>query len=249
MAGLYCRFKHYFGGITLIAYLDQRRSTKMQSEIYDDIKLFTKMSKSKEEIEHLMMQRQQIEDQIENRLPLLARFAVLRQEASTHADAAAKHYSEWKKIITELKEIPQNALIDQKIESAIVEKMIPDYEKRAARDALRDRITVYSIALVLLNSIIPFIGLILFIPIASDLLKLLNISSDKLVLQKTIKEAARLGILAIGISCTFLGSIIFLTGNGWQIGLFVGTSGFIIIIAWYFMQSRINHFLGIPGDR
>src|SRR4051794_32863338 len=144
-----------FGIISIIAYIDQRRSAKGQADIIEFVKRNVDKDISDETIKQLQAQREAMERQVNEHVPALARAAVLKEQAEAHASAVSQHYLEWTRIQRELQESPSGGNLDPAVEKIIIDRLVPKYERQVALDKARNRVTVLSVALALTGSIIP----------------------------------------------------------------------------------------------
>ncbi len=237
------------GIIGVIAYLEQRSISKDQKDIHEYVRLNLDYSITQKSLEELVNRHQKTEEDL-GKIPVIARISILKEQANILSGLVAKYYSEWKSISDELKALPQKAEIDPFIERTIIDKVVPDYEKRRKRETLKDRITVLSIGLAFSKSVLPsetnlIIGLALAVPLASYAIQFIKVSAEDRELQnilKIIEATIYFGIPSIGLLLIILSiGIITLSDSydNWPFASFVGLIGFIVIAIWFHFRKRL----------
>src|SRR5262245_12128298 len=114
-----------FGLIGFIAYWEQRRASRQQETLVEFARRHVNREISEETLKKLTEQRLALEYQITQRIPQLARLAVLREQAERHAKAAAEHFVEWQQITSELGEQTAVPGLDPALERTLVDRLVP----------------------------------------------------------------------------------------------------------------------------
>src|SRR5687767_6977247 len=83
----------FFGLVTLLAYIEQRRSTKDASKIAQWAERNLDKAISENEIKNLLVQKAAMQEEISQNIPALARMAVIREQAEHHRTATAEHFA------------------------------------------------------------------------------------------------------------------------------------------------------------
>jgi hypothetical protein len=159
-----------FSVVTIIAYVDQRRSTKRTALLSRWAELNLDKTLSEEQINTLTEQKAIMEEQVSLKIPALARLAVLREEAQLHERAVAEHFIAWQAARNHLESETVELGIDPQIQQAISDHILPRYIRLERRDRLRTRVTVLSVALAAFSAVMPFpistvFGLLVTIPL------------------------------------------------------------------------------------
>jgi hypothetical protein len=208
-----------FGIISTIAYLDQRRSSKNQSVLLEVAKRHVSKEISEETIKQLDDQKKSLELEVSQRIPYLARQAVLKEQAQLHAKAAAQHFTAWRQITGELESTVNIEGMDPLFVSVIVDKLLPKYERDQEIELLRNRITGLSVVLALISTLFPYpLNVVVSIAVAAPLLMSL-IRFMKLQQDPRVEGAYTWGI-AIGIYFSFFiiaggtSTLLFMIGDG-----------------------------------
>jgi hypothetical protein len=144
-----------FGIVSLIGYIDQRRTARGQNSITAFAERHVQKDISEEAIAKLQEQRVAMEQDVKLNIPALARTAVLKEQAEMHARAIGQHYVEWKQIQSETVS-PTGGKLDPELEKMIVDRLLPSFERQVALDRLRNRVTVLSVALALVGNALPY---------------------------------------------------------------------------------------------
>lgn len=251
-----------FGVVTLLAFLEQRRAMRQQSDLLEFVRRHVSRDISEDAIRQLGQQRAAMELQVTEHIPALARAAVLREQAEAHAAAVSYHFVEWKRIQASLGNSPSGGLLDPAIESIIVDRLVPRYERQATLDRLRNRITVFSVALALVSALLPFplnsaAGVLLAIPLAGTLLQFFRASAEPAEVKATLRPLAialyvvacvagvgfSLFLFALGLTARDT-----LTPSGWGLAWFlliVGAAGGIMA-PW--LLKRLDSYLARLGS-
>lgn len=144
------------GVVSLIAYFDQRRASKAQANLLEFARRHVAKDISEEKLQALQQQEQSLREKIEREIPLLARRAVLKDQAEANAKATASHFLEWKRLSEELGLAATASDLPPEIQQAILDRIVPQYQKREEIEAVRNRITVFSVGLALTGSLLPY---------------------------------------------------------------------------------------------
>lgn len=215
-----------FGIVTLIAFLDQRRSSKQNQVLLEFAERHVQKDISEEQLSSLNHQRQSLEQQIAQELPALAKRAVLQEQREHHAKAAAEHYSKVQAIDNELGEKNIPSQLDPVIATEIANKLLPSLEFNRRRESLRSSITIYSVAVALSGSLLPS-------PLRQLLVAFLAVPLISTVIRLAAMEGT-VGLRHVKILIYVLGTVIIFTLLGFGILLltFDGTTEFGRAIGW-----------------
>lgn len=184
-----------FGVITLLAFLEQRRSLGQQADLIQFVRRHVSRDISEDAIRNLEKQRAAMQVQVAQHIPALARAAVLREQADAHAVAVSQHFIEWQRIQGILGTKSSGSALDPAIEAIVVDRLVPRYERQATQDRLRNRITVFSVALALVSALLPFplssaAAAVLGIPLAATLLQFFRTSAEPEEVRRTLRPIA-----------------------------------------------------------
>jgi hypothetical protein len=189
--------------VASLAFIDQLRSKRGQESLIDFVRGHAESILSKGEIEKLKRQQSAMENDIANRIPALARMAVLKEQADAHARAIADHFIQWQSVTGELGAIPSTASIDPKIQRVVLDRLLPKYEYERTRDELRASITLLSVVIALTGTLFYFlfpiaflIQLILAIPLVLALFRYFAFYSDA-QLYSYVEKALLIGYWAL----------------------------------------------------
>lgn len=181
----------FFGAISFRAYLDQRRENKNSKSLLDFVNRHVDKDISEDALKDLKDKLAEMEKQVDRELPILARRAVLKEQAEVHAKAISRHYRELKAIDSELRTEYCSDQIDDKIREKIVDRISPRYEKEWELNELRNKIAAICV-LVAFSSVFFFpIGMIvctLFAyPLFSASLRLLKLQGISIEIFRNAK--------------------------------------------------------------
>jgi DNA-binding transcriptional MerR regulator len=230
-----------FGTITLIAYLDQKRSSKQQQTLLDFVERHLDKDISTDVIKELAEQRRAMEEQIKFHIPNLARNAVLKEQAESHAQAISHHFKEWKQICSELDDSLIGEGLSPEIEEIITDRISPQYEKRWAIDNIRNRITVLSVVIAISSTFLFYpinmlVGIPLAIPLLKDLVELLKIQGISKDFSKNIKYGIVIAYLFGALLLAFLGVALIVDG-------FIETPGKVVAYGLIFISLVMVVFI------
>lgn len=185
-----------FGIISTIGYIEQRRSSKDQAALIEFARLNVDKDITKESIKSLQNREADMQQQITKSIPVLARVAVLKEQRQGHAEAISTHYQQWRKIEKELNDTDTAIQIEPEIEKQIIDRILPKYEREYAIKRQRNRITAYSVAMALVNSLLPdptdlILTLALAFPLIISLFRLFRLQEDSKVIIRYISTFLR----------------------------------------------------------
>jgi len=144
-----------FGIVTLIAYLDQRRSGQRTTILAKWAELNLDKSISEEQIRNLLVQKALMEEEITRTIPALARTAVLEEQAKLHEKALCEHFAAWRVITLELESKKLQSGLDPQLQEAIVDRIFPMHMRHERRDRFRTRVTVLTVGLAASATVLP----------------------------------------------------------------------------------------------
>lgn len=160
-----------FGIVTLIAFIEQRRSSGETAKLAKWAELNLDKSISEKEIKELLERKAEMEIQITQSIPALARLAVLKEQMELHRKAISEHFSAWSELSKELGTTTTVPGLEQHIQDAIVDRIIPRFQQEQEIGRLRTRITVLSVGVAVASAMLPFgLGSILAIFLAPALI-------------------------------------------------------------------------------
>lgn len=238
-----------FGIVTLIAYIEQRRSTKGTAKLIKWAELNVDKTVSEEEIKKLLAQKSAMESQITQNIPALARVAVLKEQAELHRTAIAEHFSAWQKLISELGSAAPIPGLDPQIQTAILDRIVPRFEREQEINRLRTRITVLSVGVAAASTVLPFglggiLAIILTPALASAALRLYALSEEASVSYKSLRPWIH---IAYGVSAIIIGGfgVLLLTiEGGTSSAVYVGYGacgiGLGLALAYPWLRNKID---------
>jgi len=216
---------------------DKARNARLNNWLDNNV-AYSELTKEveglQENIEQLQGHRRDAEYYKKNIFPAAVRRVALKERAKTEAETVARSYLNYKKTMEELQEPPHEAEIPQHIKSDILVYLVPEYEEQKMREVRKDRITIISIALLIVNSIFinifggnmlyysiqrfsnAVLGLILLVslmqlvkaPFIKLVKRLLERSPDDIELQKLIQTTAKTSYVISTISVFLLGIVL-----------------------------------------
>jgi hypothetical protein len=199
----------------------QRIKDKKKEKNDEEILRFISDSKEKESIETILqkLKKEQIniELQIKEHIPQLARQSVLKEQKEIHERALYNHYKEWKKIKDEVILNSTEIKLEKTLEEKLVHEITPKFELINKLDDLKTKITLSSIIIALTSTFIasPF-NLIITVPLLVFIFKnlqlyleLKGVSEDSLTKDFRSMYNAFVYVLCGGfffimISCVFI---------------------------------------------
>ncbi|MCY7297452.1 hypothetical protein [Alteromonas sp. a30] len=144
------------GVVTVIAYIDQRRKSASDKKLIDFVERHLERDISKEEILDLQTQKRKMEEEVSILVPQLARQAALRQQEHMLQTSLLSYYVEWKKAKEELDSLEIEISLDEKLEKAVLDRMVPEYERKEKEQSYKDRLTILSMGIVFARYILPY---------------------------------------------------------------------------------------------
>ncbi|MCI5157786.1 MAG: hypothetical protein D3906_04970 [Candidatus Electrothrix sp. AUS1_2] len=240
-----------FGIVTLLAYLDQKRAAKKQKSLMDFVNRHLDKDISEETIQQLKAQQVEMQEQVRLHIPALARAAVLKEQANSHAQAITYHYKEWKKVNSELESSPSQGAIDPDIESIIIDRISPRYEKQWELDTLRNRITAFSVAIALSSTFLFYpinllVGVPLAIPLGKGLIDFIKLQGASVESVKYVKYGLMFAYVAVVLWIGFFAGYFALYESD-QIDGIIGMVVFPISVAAllysYKLYKKLNELL------
>jgi hypothetical protein len=249
-----------FGILSLIAYIEQRRATKSQNVFVEFAKRNVDKQVTEEQLKELANQKLNMERQVAQAIPALARSAVLREQLAVHARALADHYQHWVAINEELRPANQQADLDPAIRAAIEDKLIPSHEASQRRDDLKTRLTILGVASGLAATALPppanyLIQGVFAIPLFAALISLINLSANPVWVERFgyLMMWIYLGVVVVG--CT-LGYLLLSESNVTDFGRITGVVLAILSLAgaiaspWVLRRIRnMTANFGAPNKR
>jgi hypothetical protein len=217
-----------FGIVSLIAYYDQRRSTRRTASLIKWAELNLDKSISEEQIKSLLAQKEVMEEQITRKIPDLARNAVLQEEAKFHEKAVAEHFAALQAINRELQSESVDSSLDPQLQQAIIDLILPRYMRLDRRDRLRTRVTVLSVALAASSAIMPFplntaFGVLMALPLiyAGARLYALNVEEPNRAF-KVLRPYFHLVYIAIALTLGTIGLFLIYYSDKGSVNDYVG---------------------------
>jgi len=202
-----------FGLITLIAYLDQRRSNKEQSRMLEFVNRHLDKDITIEQINQLKDKKSKISIEVNDKIPTLGRIAILEDQADFYNRGLITNYQELKIIndkINLLKTQSSITEVDPEIKNYLLREISPKYKFQELKQKSRDRIISLLAIIIAVGAIFP-LGLDFYIQfvfgfyLVFEVLKYLVLDSDKKSDKEKLFENAEwisqfvgFGILSIG---------------------------------------------------
>ncbi len=191
-----------FGIVTMIAYLEQRRSAKQQATLIEFARRHVDKEISAEELQRLATERAALEAQITQQIPQLARAAVLMEQAEMHARAIAGYYLQWQEISKEIENHGEITLLDPDLEAVVLDRVLPRFELQEKRERWCNRVTILSVASAAAASVLPYPinRLVVYVVAIPLLVALVRLTS----MQESLRVSTRLmRVVAYGIYLSF----------------------------------------------
>jgi hypothetical protein len=243
-------FGFLFGLVTLVAYIDQRRSNRQGSKLAEWAERNLDKSISEEQIRDLVGQKRSMEAEIRSSIPALARAAVIKAQVQLRRDAIAEHYIAWEALNHELATEEAVARLSPEIRDAIVNQVMPDYLKEQEQNRLRTRISVLSVGSAIVSSIIPFglgalIALFLVPALGSAAARLYLLSEQRESAVRTLQGWLRGGYVAFGVGAVGAGLASVFTGDyvDRNFGIAFLVAGVVVLILYPFASYLIRKWL------
>lgn len=244
-------FSLVFGIITLIAYLDQRRSGRGTAVLTKWAERNLDKSISEEQIRGLLAQKAAMEEQI-TRIPALARAAVLQEQARLHEQAISEHISIWQTIRQELQSEAAFSGLDPQLRQAIFDHIFPRYMRHERRDRLRTRVTVLSVALAALSAVLPYplntaFGLLLAVPLLYAGARLYALNEDAARAFRVLQPWFHLGYAAVAAALLIIGGFLTFYSKRQLLDGYAGkvlmATGLALAPLYFLVRKRIDQFV------
>ena len=193
------------GVVSLIAYIEQRKSANSQKALLVLAERQVDREVTQQTVDALHEQRLKIEHDISVRIPALARAAVLREQAEMHARMTSEHFVAWRRLTSQIGE--QVANIDSSIKAVVLDRLLPEYDRREKQERQRVRLTILSVALAIVTSLPQELRMILQLVI--------SIPFAAVILQMTIahlgrRRSRRVALMLLSI--TYVAAMLAATG-------------------------------------
>jgi hypothetical protein len=241
-----------FGIVTLIAYIEQRRSTKDAAKLIKWAELNLDKTISEEEIKKLLAQKSAMEDQIAQNIPALARIAVLKEQAELHRTAIAEHFSAWEKLTSELGSAVPIPGLEPQIQTAILDRIVPRFEREQEVNRLRTRITVLSVGVAAASTVLPFglgsvLGVILAPALISAALRLYALSEESTGAYKSLRPWIHIAYGTCALLIGGFGVLLLTIGGVTSAGVYIAYAacgvGLTLILVYPWARKKIDHWL------
>jgi hypothetical protein len=177
-----------FGLVTLIAYLDQRKSNKAQSRMLEFVNRHLDKDITAEEIEELKDKKTKIYIDVNDKLPVLGRITILQDQADFYTKGVVSNYIELKKINEQIFKLESDFKITDiapEIKDYILKEVSPKYRFEEWKSKMRDRLIILFALIVAMGAMSPlwiftfFIQIPIGVYLIIDAFKYLMISLDE----------------------------------------------------------------------
>ena len=200
-----------FGLISLVAYLDQRKSNKMQSQYLEFVSRQLDRDITKEEVDHLINKKSELTSEIEEKLPQIGRSVVLQDQAEFYQRGIHQNYQALQEINAKLAEEGTTNIKDLNpaLKDFILKEVSPQFKLEKLITQTRDRVLALLALIIAIGVILPFgidyyVQLVLGIFLSEAILKYMVLNAnDEKEKEKIYKNAAGL------ISLSGLGILLF----------------------------------------
>jgi len=241
-----------FGIVTLLAFIEQRRSARGTVKLVKWAELNLDKTISEEEIKQLLAQKSAMEDQIAKNIPALARVAVLKEQAELHRGAIAVHYSAWQKLTSEIESATPVPGLDPQIQNVILDRIVPRFEREQEAIKLRTRLTVLSVSTAAIATMFPFglgsvFAMILSPVLISTALKLYALNEERNAAYNSIRLWTHIAYFVCAIFIIGFGALLLYSAENNSTAGLIGRIacgvGIVLMIAYYFVRSTIDKWL------
>lgn len=241
-----------FGIVTLLAYVEQRRSVKDAAKLAKWAELNLDKSISEKEIEDLLAQKTEMENQITKNIPALARMAVLKEQAELHCRAIAEHYSAWEKLSSELASAAPVPGLEPHIQSAILDRIVPRFLQEQEISRLRTRITVLSVGMAATSAILPFgLGSMLAICLAPALIsaafRLHTLTEEPVAAFESLRPWIHLIYVICSLGLAGFGALLLTVGKTTPPDLYIAWAfcgvGLVLAFAYLLFRTKLDSWL------
>ena len=237
--------------VTVIAYIDQRRKSSSEKKLIDFVERHLERDISKEEIIDLQAKKRKMEEEVSVLVPQLAREAALRQQEHMLQTGMLSYYVEWKKTKEELDGLEIEISLDEKLEKAVLDRMVPEYERKEKEQSYKDRLTILSMGIVFARYILLFgtEGIVQIILAIALGITLFQYVVAKYQGSKYSKRSANiiLGIYVIlGLASLIFGIALVVFSN-WESEIAFGygfsSFGILILVPTMWVKAKIYEYL------
>jgi hypothetical protein len=249
-----------FGVVSLIAYLDQRRSAREMTILAKWAGLNLDKSMSEAQVRELLTQKAVMEEQITRKVPALARRAVLQEQSKLHEQAIAEHFATWQTIANELESKASLSVLEPQLQQALLDRIVPRYMRRERRDRLRTRVTVLSVVLAVFAASLPsplgsIFGGIMALPLLYAAARLYALNEDAAYAYRYLRPWVHLGYMVIVLTIEAAGLVLrFYPGSASSgeslsraliiVGVFLAV---LYVIARKWIDRLLKHICSTPG--
>lgn len=243
-----------FGIVTLVAYIEQRRSAKGTAALTKWAELNLDKTISEQAIKELLAQKSAMEEQISKNIPELARVAVVKEQAELHRQAIAQHFSAWQELTAELGSSAPVPGLDPQIQNAILDQIIPRFQKEQEINKLRSRITVLSVGVAAASAVLPF-GLgsmlaVVFAPaLVSAAIRLHALTEDPADLFKSLRPLVHLAYAVSALAVGGFGVLLLSFDNVTSAGIYIAWAlcglAIALVVAYPLIRKELDRWLAL----
>jgi len=143
-----------FGIVTLVAYLDQRRTNRENKALI----AFARNEINKEEVKELLELKENLEDDINNKIPGLGRIAILAEQSEFYEKVINENFIalEETKRQMELTGVKSPNHLNPVIKNYILNLIMPRHKREVQLSKVRDKIIIYMGLIVATKAFVPF---------------------------------------------------------------------------------------------
>lgn len=241
-----------FGIVTLLAFLDQRRSAKKMEILATWAGLNLDKTMSEKEIRGLLSQKADMEDQVRHKIPALARRAVLHEQRKLHEKAVAEHFTAWQLTSHELGLKDAASSISPELQKVIVEDIVPPFLRHERRDRFRTRVTVLSVILAVFATLLPsplggIFALLMSVPLIYAAARLYALNEGVERACKIIGRWCHLGYATVSLTFIVSGCLLGFYENGAATKVYLRNSALIVgtflALAYFFVRKWLDQFV------
>jgi len=201
-----------FGIFTIIAYVEQRNSNKKNKDIMSFVEMNINKNVTEEEIKELKNRKVTMESQVLLEIPKLARMSVLKEQVQVYEKIISESYLKMKKALIELNEQSTTDFIDPEIEKSILDKIVPEYERKNKLEREQTQLTIFSVCMGIIAAFLPYplntiIIAVLSFPIIKSLIVIAGIQYPKEKIRSFIKYSL---LIIFAITAVFILIIVFI---------------------------------------
>jgi hypothetical protein len=240
-----------FGLVTLLAYLEQRRSARGTATLAKWAELNLDKSISEEQIRNLLVQKAVMEEQVARKIPALARTAVLQEEASLHEKSISEHFAAWQNITRELQAESLHSGLDPQLQQAILDLIFPRYTRHERRDRFRTRVTVITVALAASATVFPYplnsaVALLLVLPLAYAGARLYALNEDPTHAFRMLQPWCHLGYAAVALAVITTGLVFAIYPHsmvGRHSGYGIMAIGLLLVVGYFPVRKFLDRLV------